>query len=388
MNDLSLNNFISLFIVFVSWILIFFLLSAKTKNYKSNVILAFFFLVNAQDASGLFAHYFVYPKFPGLGMLINSTVVLKMPLLFLYFLSVIYSDFKFQRKHLWHLSVFILNFIIFIPRFYAVDFDAKMDFLNNKDSEGLLEIQLSYLLVHLQILVYLIISFKEIKKYKTILLENFSNASLLNYKWLFQFLILFGLEAFVATIKNIFKFSDSEIFYSYSQLLTSLLAFGFMCWIVLKALHNPELFRGVDSKLQLVKDLVKKDISNNDKLTNINTRENEKVIELKEYMLNEEPYLDPSLSVSSLANKMKIPDKELSVLINHYLNQHFFDFINEYRIEKAKQLLVSPDKKDHTVLEILYDVGFNSKSSFNTAFKKYAKVTPTEYRKTNLKIAS
>jgi len=280
-----------------------------------------------------------------------------------------------------HLLPWVLNIIAFTPRYFAVDFDAKWVFLNTVNYGGLIEIQISYIIVHLQILVYLILSYKLIKKYKTLLLENFSNASLLNYKWLFQFVTIFAIESFVATLKNIVRFSADETFYFYSQLVTSILAFGFMCWIVLKALHNSELFRGVDSKLQLVKDLIKKDISNNDELTNINTQENEKIIELKEYMLSEEPYLDPSLSVSSLANEMKIPDKELSVLINHYLNQHFFDFINEYRIEKAKKLLVSIERKEHTILEILYEVGFNSKSSFNTAFKKYAKVTPTEYRK-------
>ncbi|PLX12007.1 MAG: AraC family transcriptional regulator, partial [Marinilabiliales bacterium] len=73
--------------------------------------------------------------------------------------------------------------------------------------------------------------------------------------------------------------------------------------------------------------------------------------------------------------------KELSLLINHDLNQHFFDFVNGFRIRKAMEMLSDENKKKFTVLEILYDVGFNSKSSFNTAFKKYTKLTPTEYRK-------
>ena len=140
----------------------------------------------------------------------------------------------------------------------------------------------------------------------------------------------------------------------------------------------------------MVKDLIKKESSSvtTDTINNESEKEVKEITALKEHMLKEEPYLDPNLSVSSLANKMNILDKELSVLINHHLNQHFFDFVNSYRIEKAMQLLEDPSKKNHTVLEILYEVGFNSKSSFNTAFKKYAQLTPTEYRKTNLKTAS
>jgi AraC-like DNA-binding protein len=56
-------------------------------------------------------------------------------------------------------------------------------------------------------------------------------------------------------------------------------------------------------------------------------------------------------------------------------------------LKKAKQMLTDPDKKDFTVLEILYDVGFNSKSSFITAFKKHTGYTPTEYRKKQLFIS-
>jgi len=98
-------------------------------------------------------------------------------------------------------------------------------------------------------------------------------------------------------------------------------------------------------------------------------------------MGTEEVFLNPSLTIFDLAKGLNIPSIELSLFLNKELHKNFFDYINEYRIEKAKQLLISPDKKDHTILEILYEVGFNSKSSFNTAFKKFTNQTPTQYRK-------
>ena len=76
-----------------------------------------------------------------------------------------------------------------------------------------------------------------------------------------------------------------------------------------------------------------------------------------------------------------MPVKDLSALINLYMDKHFFDFVNEYRIKKAIQILKDCTQKELTVLEILYQVGFNSKSSFNTSFKKYTGKTPTDYRK-------
>jgi AraC-like DNA-binding protein len=77
---------------------------------------------------------------------------------------------------------------------------------------------------------------------------------------------------------------------------------------------------------------------------------------------------------------VKIPVRDLSILINHHINQHFFDFVNEYRIKKAMTILKNPAKKDRTVLQILYEVGFNSKSSFHTSFKKHTNQTPIEFR--------
>ena len=62
------------------------------------------------------------------------------------------------------------------------------------------------------------------------------------------------------------------------------------------------------------------------------------------------------------------------------LSRHL-DFVNEFRIKEAKSILKDPSKKEFTVLEILYEVGFNSKSSFNTAFKKHTGLTPTQFRK-------
>jgi len=385
MESLSFEQFISLIVVFVSWLLVAFLLTTKTKNKTSNILLSLFLLVNAQDSSGLFASYFVYPNYPGWGMIINSTVFIKMPLLYLYLLSVIYSDFKLKKKHLWHLLPWVINFMVLIPRYFAVDVDSKWAFLNASNVERMPEIKASYVLVHIQMTVYFVLCFVAIKKYKTLLLENYSNASLFNYKWLFQLVLLFAIEAFIATFKNVLLFAHSVTAYFYTVFILSLIALSFICWMVLKAMHSPELFRGINSNLQLVRNLVKDDSRSNSLNYNPETDDSPEIVALKEHMTKNEPYLEATLTVYDLAKQMDIPTKDLSVLINHHLDQHFFDFVNGYRIRKAMGILEDPDKTDLTVLEILYEVGFNSKSSFNTAFKKYTNLTPTQFRDNALK---
>ncbi len=67
--------------------------------------------------------------------------------------------------------------------------------------------------------------------------------------------------------------------------------------------------------------------------------------------------------------------------INEYLNKSFFDFINSYRIEEAKHYLLNSSKDFSTILEVSYEVGFNSEATFNHAFKKHTGMNPTEFKR-------
>ena len=387
--ELDILQILSLLIVFVSLLLAAFLLTMRSENYLSNLLLAMFLLVSAIDSDSIFLGGYIYPNYPALGIFLSSQVFFRMPLLYLYLVSVIFSDFKLKWKHLWHGLPFLLNFIVFIPRFYAVSAEEQLEYLLSQTlSERAIEIQFSYISLHAQLFVYLIACFFLVNKYRRLLLENYSNASLFNFNWLFQFLIIFSIGSIMASLKNLFMFFGSEDAYFYSMVITTLVVLAYIIWMVMKTLRHPELFRGIDSKLQLVTNLVKdsvgaKSIDSSEKPDHP-AKFNEKAEVLNNYMVENEPFLDPSLTIYDLSKQLNFPTREMSLLINHDLNQHFFDFVNGFRIRKAMEMLSDIDKKDHTILEILYDVGFNSKSSFNTAFKKYTQLTPTEYRKKHL----
>ncbi|MEO1546357.1 MAG: AraC family transcriptional regulator [Bacteroidota bacterium] len=102
---------------------------------------------------------------------------------------------------------------------------------------------------------------------------------------------------------------------------------------------------------------------------------------LRAYMSQKKPYLDDTLTLQKLSQQTDIPKKQLSFLLNRIMGKHFFEFVNAYRIEEATNLL---SNQKLNIKQIMYAVGFNSKSSFNTAFKKHADCTPTAYRTTNL----
>lgn len=377
MDKINLLIVATIITLFISVLLIFFLLTVKTKDKTSNILFAVFLLINAIDSSEpLFGLMFDRPS--NLGIFRSTIAFLQIPVFYLYVLSVSYSDFKFKPKYLLHALPFLIVNAVLVPRFYAVDDAAKMDFIINRQS--MIELQFIHVLIHIQIIVYFAAIFMLLKRAKKLYLENNAGTHVNSYNWLFQFATLLSILYVVAIVKNIFKFSEYPDISEWIKAGIMLMQPFIICWYLFKALNNPDLFRNIDSKLKLVKDIV------SEERINAPTAVTEKVyseelLKLQQYMSEEKPFLNPSLTIQDVSNDIQIPVRDLSLLINHKLEQHFYDFINAYRIENAKNILKDVTKSKVTILEILYEVGFNSKSSFNTAFKKHTGFTPTDFRK-------
>ena len=95
----------------------------------------------------------------------------------------------------------------------------------------------------------------------------------------------------------------------------------------------------------------------------------------------EKPYLNPELTLSDLAEKLKTNTSILSQVINTGFDKNFNDFVNEYRVETFKQKMKTPQYQHYTMLAVAFDCGFNSKTTFNRAFKKLTNSMPSEFLK-------
>lgn len=370
MKEVNALTIIAIVSCVISLLLAFFLLSVKSKNRISNKLFATFLILSAIDLSGWF-QYLYLSGLSNFGMARSTFSFLQMPVFYFYVLSVCYSDFKLKAKHLLHAIPFVIANLVMIPRFYAVNTESKYALFENYN--GIWEIIYIHISIELQFIIYIAFIFVILNRYKKIFQQNFSDTSSKAFDWLFQFTLASAMIHSVVLIKNILKYTDRDNTFESAQLLVSVLALTVICWYVFKALKYPELFKGVDSRTQIVTTSI-------DKKAIINYKEIE---HLTSYMETEKPYLNPSLSIRNLAEEIDMNSRDLSILINQKLNQHFFDFINEYRVKEAMDILGNPTKKEITVLEILYEVGFNSKSSFNTAFKKHTGKTPTAFRKSS-----
>jgi len=107
----------------------------------------------------------------------------------------------------------------------------------------------------------------------------------------------------------------------------------------------------------------------------------EKIVRRLTHLLeHDKVYRDEKISLQTLSKELSVTYHQLSQVINEKLGKNFFDLINGYRIREAKKRLVDPNEKTRSVLAIAYDVGFNTKAAFNRVFKKYTRMTPSQFR--------
>ncbi|WP_214607032.1 helix-turn-helix domain-containing protein [Hymenobacter arizonensis] len=364
--------------MFVSCLLAVFLLTVRTRNRLANVLFGVFILLNAVDISSWFSNQFLL-RYPTVLVFKATTGAIINPVFYLYALALCYSDFRLRARHLLHLTPFVLVNLVLMPRFYLADAAAQSSFLAHFGSTP--EATFMLVLGHLQFVSYTVAVFLTLRKYRRAYRENYADTSIITHDWLFQLTVTLTVLHAIVVLKNALGFTPYSHLFNGFELLVGINATCILSWFVLKALYNPGLFRSIDSTIAPVEDLqAEKAPAAPAAPAQASPKIEAQLSRLQAHMAQAEPYLDPELTIQDLANHLNLPVRELSLLINHHLGQHFFDFVNEYRIQKAKRLLKDDSRKNLTVLEILYAVGFNSKSSFNTSFKKHTGLTPTQYR--------
>lgn len=346
---------------FLMLLLSVFLFTVKASQKTPNRLFAVLLLLIAFDLSGFFIGGWFDAR-PYLNMVKTVSSLVQMPLFYLYVRSTCYSDFKLNPWQWVH----GIPALLFLVLFWATSFSTT----------AILWFEIAG---ELQWFVYMIAVFLVLKHRKEVYHENYSRPSSKLYTWLFQFAVLSCIGHSFVLLRWVLSLLSYDQIVLNINIIISFFTLFIITWFVLKALYHPILFTGVKSTQKPLKP------ENQPKLSRSHADRLDKEIErLQQYMVHEKPYLDFELTLQKLAAQINIPEKELSLALNHQLGKHFFDFVNEYRISEAKLLLGSTEKRNLTISEIVYQVGFNSKSSFYTAFKKMTDQTPTDYRKAKL----
>jgi AraC-like DNA-binding protein len=297
-------------------------------------------------------------------------IMLVVPFIWLYVNKLSEPSFGFRPKHVLHFAPFAV-----LMSFSLIYFMHKVELENTERFELHIRIfnVIIYIAAFCQYLFYLIYISKLIRKFESKALSELSNTENIDPAWLKIFLYTFVL-VFILLI-GMMVIALHNINFGLFNILVSII-FS----IVIFVLGYKGLFQQTIITDELETEIVVSAVKPSEIIAT-ETKVNESHLNLLyDYMLSQKPYHDPELTLTSLAAQLKIGRNMLSELINSGTGGNFYDFVNKYRVDEVKQLMETPKFKDYTILAIAFEAGFPSKSTFNSIFKKFTGLTPSEYR--------
>jgi AraC-like DNA-binding protein len=329
-------------------------------------LLAGFFLSRVFILAGsVIWHYNVVAAVPDLAFFYLPFLYLYAPFLYLYLKSVSTPGFRLRLPLLLHFLPAIFVAVSLLFAFNLSEGDKSTLLLH---PGAYLAIVTNITWVWIQFFVYAAGCIYLLIRYRSRLKRYFSSLEELNLSWLSFLVCAFLLWKAIYLSGYLFDLFDSP----YAVFFKIFIEVGFLVYaslIILKGLQMSEVFKTIgDDKKYRTSPLKDTDIRRYlDKIENT--------------MNEQKPYLQPALTLKELSKKTAIPPHYISQILNEALKLKFYDYINTFRIEESKRILADPGSHKKTILEVLYDVGFNSKSVFNEAFKKQVGMTPREYKR-------
>ncbi len=346
----------------------------KSQWYLMGILLAFLWL-QLEFLSIRWPYTINFSQFYGTRL--GSWLIIG-PLIFLYTHSLVDKNRTDQKKIL-HFIPFIF-FVLILPLFFPDSLGFRQvhygmltvfDNFNREEITGTQYIYSSIFIAQfIHLFIYLILSLRWLNRYQQAIKANVANYQEAEITWL-RITIYSLIGILISATVFLILFFMTLVYRRHLDYIY-VLPMSFLMYVIAYKLSGVQFtsIKEVEVTTNGAKyqssSLKKEDA---ERYSNL----------LKEYMNTQKPYLKNGLRLVDLSDELEIPSHHLSQVINEKYSQSFFDFINQYRVEEAKSLMKLSDET--TLLEIAYSSGFNNKTSFNNAFKKFNKSTPFAYRK-------
>ena len=306
-------------------------------------------------------------------------VLLIGPVIFFYTKSLLNSTFKISKKEYYHfipaLIYLVYSLIVFITdklildEFYFYADGRDKDMANWYQIAGIISM-----------VYYLIASLKFYKNYKKLVFDKVSFADSILFEWIPNFLIAF----LSIVVLRVLLFLLNPEWGNFGNQFWHYIAFSIVVlYVSVNGYANAvkmSFLNDVNSESINVYQESDEDYKTKQDNTNLEEIEfwKDKILHLVE---NEKVFKNPTLTLSDLSKLLNTNTKNISKSINSGFDMNFNDFINHYRIEAVKEKLQKKEHKTSTLLGIAFDCGFNSKATFNRAFKKSTDLSPKDYLK-------
>lgn len=356
-------------------LVIFQLLLSKQKQIASRLLTLFFVCVgiNALCNLLLWNNYLhiqsAAAKF-AIAYGVSLTVVGKSLCLYAYVVAITRENFRFGWRELAHLiNVLLVVGFLLLGR---IDSD-QLRFISTRQTEFTVNVT-NYLWHYLKLLtvVYAFSAVWAVWHYKQQLKAFYSSLSLEGPQWLMLLTLGFALNWSWSLLVHIVGQSAginlADSFGIFDNYITFLLVNALFVYSLLYAHQLIETKNTPQEKPVMVVADYAPDV----------------IERIRQGMEVQHLYLKHTLNIEEFAKQVGIHYREVSAIINKHFDTNFFEFVNSYRVNKAKQMLLDPKFADTTILDILLESGFNSKSSFHRFFKRYVGMSAADYRKQHL----
>lgn len=295
------------------------------------------------------------------------------PLLFLCIKSLVFRDFSLKKFDLLHLIPLAAYAIFMSIAFYSQSHGQRLDMIFSESFVyGTGYVSMEFIIKWIRVF-YVVACFVLMSKYQNLLHDTHSNVEKVHINWLkflvIGFMVVMFSEVILAGAKvaNLFYPISLGVFSRFG-LTGNYLSFFLVNLLVFTAIRHFWIFEQVNDEPSAEKPIDEHFINP------------EKAEEIDATIRKRKTYMDPDITLDKLADSLGIFPRDLSMLINRHFGVNFYEFINRYRIEEAKKMLIDPKYKNTTITDVYLAVGFNSKSVFYTFFKKFEGITPSNYR--------
>lgn len=363
---LVLSLAVCVLLVIFQWLL------SKQKAIASQLLSGFFVCVGASALCNLWLwndyiglHSELAKMALSLGL--ATAVVGKSVCLYLYIVAITRANFSLRAKDALHL----LNLVVVVGLVFWGGLDSdRLRFLPNANTDFSVRFT-NYLWHYLKFLpvVYAFAAALEIYRYKQQLKEFYSSLSLQGPYWLLLLTLGFALNwswsLIVHLVGKTVSFTIADSFGIVDNYITFVLVNALFVYSLLYAHQLLETQAKPKEKETAVVTEVSPDA----------------IARIRNAMEKHQLYLKQNLNIEEFARQVGIHYRDVSSIINKQFNTNFFEFVNEYRVTRAKQMLLDPQCAEMTILDILLESGFNSKSSFHRFFKRYTGMSAAEFRR-------
>ncbi len=294
------------------------------------------------------------------------------PMIYFHVKSFALENYRIEGKDYWHLSPVLINFIpTFLNLSLLLSQKFNFSFLEESTVNGLVDDYYTYgdALFWAHFSCYLLLAkrlFNSIKGVSKNITQTYliSLRRFLTYFLVFQVLWLPFLLVYISDYRYLIWENGLYYYPIYIPLVILIYWISFKYFTELHAYGLIGKFR----KSSILLALSEQQIS-------------EAVVKLRLLMDAERMYLNPNLSVKDIADRLTISSRLLSALLNQHLKTNFNDFINEYRVNHVKKMLIDPKYSHLTIASLALDSGFNSIPTFQRTFKAFTKCSPVNYKK-------